>query len=289
MQLAEKQDISVRLDVSTSAAVLPTNFAPSPRVRHDINLESIAVSTQKAISFEAIARCLWSIGEIEQHPSVSQLLAFSLESSFTELPKQQNRFLEELGFAIRTSEHYEIFLSQSRITLSISFEVEEREWGSFYQKIKTKVSVNSNDTKDVLKTVLATLIASALTSCANSPEPMDFEYSLRDRPIYICTINSAIQGDNEALVRKAAAMLSTTQFLSRQHEVEVWKARQMCLAAAGFDPGPIDGIPGERTMRAAESYSAAFDNVQVLWSSSVFARHLIYHSFARHELLRQMK
>lgn len=289
MQLSEKQDVSVRFDVSTSATVLPTNFAPSPRERHDVNLEAIAVSTQKAISFEAIARCLWSIGEIEQHPSVSQFLSFSLDSSFTELPKQQNRFFEVIGFAVRPSGQYEILLPKLRVTLFISFEVEEREWGSFYQKIKTKISVNSADAKDVLKTVLATLIASALTSCANSPEPMDFEYSLRNRPIYICTINSTIHGDNEALVREAAAMLSTTQFLSKQHEVEVWKARQMCLAATGFDPGPIDGIPGERTRRAAESYSAAFDNVQVLWSSSVFARHLIYHSFARHEFLRQMK
>ncbi|MTH60649.1 peptidoglycan-binding domain-containing protein [Paracoccus litorisediminis] len=289
MQVKEDLEIAIRLDVSTSATVLPTNAVPPSADPNSAGLEAIAISTQKAIAFEAITRCLWSIGETEQHPSVASLLSFSLENSFTELPDHQDNFLAQLGFRRRYDDSYEISLPNLGLTVLIAFERQEIERGSIYRKTRTRILITSKDTKDVVKAVLATLIGSALASCAISPEPMDFAYSLRTQPIYICTINASMQGNNEEIVREAAEMLSTTEFRSKEHEMEVWKARQMCLAAAGFDPGPIDGIPGDRTMKAAESYSAAFDNVQILWSSSVFARHLIYHSFVRHELLRQMK
>lgn len=274
METIEYQDVASQLDVSTSATDLPTkNVSLESRLSNE-TLEIIAVSTQKAISFEGVARCLWSIGEMARHPSVSKLLSFELASSFGELPKLQDDLLKEIGFLRQTDGSYKTILPTLNIEILISFKRQRLQQGSLYRKTKTKVVVTSPDGKDIMKMVVAALIGSALTSSANIPD-RDFAYGPKSRPIYICTINNPVMGDSEYLISEAAAMLSTNTFTSKSHEREVWKARQMCLAAAGFSPGEIDGVPGERTNDAVKRYSAEFDNVQVFWSSPIFARHLI--------------
>lgn len=69
---------------------------------------------------------------------------------------------------------------------------------------------------------------------------------------------------------------------ANEEKISAIKARQRCLRAAGYDPGPIDGIQGSRTDAAAAEFAKDRGNIRVDWNSKVFLRHLVQFTIERH-------
>ncbi len=286
VMIDEFTDTAVMVEAAISGLVLPTNAVPPGAPAATAHLDMMATSAQRALVFEALMRLLWALGETGEKPTIASFVRFRL-LSFDDLLSTQRDYMRRLGFSYQEG-NFTRHIRVLNADVHVGFALLESEEGSLYKKIKASVTFTSSELRQALLNVVAILAAEAILS---SP-PVSGAETLIFNPggaKYVCTIDSFITDDYAGALEDAVRTLSTTEFASEQHEREVWMARQMCLAAAGHPPGRIDGIRGENTRLAEEAYSREHDDIRIMWSSPVFARHVLQHAFKSPDYARQME
>lgn len=279
MVVMDRVETTTRIEYEASSVVLPDRDVGEGEKLGSDSLLHLAYASQKAVVFEAILRTLYFCKIGGELVSLEKLTRFTLYSSFASLPDYQNKYLSELGVEYSVDGAYELAIPELELRIIVSFEEIDIREGSLFAYIKTRVDVICP--KTIVSNVLGGLILTAILAGPVEDAPLDFLFTNEDGSHYICTVNHPVPGNPDEIIADAAKLLSTTDFNDEVHKRDVWKARQTCLTAAGFDPGEIDGINGPNTESASEAYTYYFDGVEVNWSSENFARHIIYHSFVR--------
>jgi hypothetical protein len=156
----------------------------------------------------------------------------------------------------------------------IQFQIEDlgKQPGSFFSKHQITVTVNS--AKHFGRDLFIAVLAHLLVTATFGHIPQEPRLPVPPPVHYVCTVDGNIPGDPELLIDAAKQDLDLTQALPQNRTRGVWKSRQICLKAAGFDPGPIDGIRGAGTIRAEDDFEF-FHKVKVNWNSQVFQRYII--------------
>lgn len=188
----------------------------------------------------------------------------------------QRRFLISLGFEFENSNTFRLQVLNGEIRV----EIEEFEAlpGSLWKKKVVRVFLTDFDE------IRRTVIASVFTAMLLSPSPVNpnngFHINSQEGTYFICTSNAEITGGYAQIQEDALKTLSPPNGVDAV--ASTIKARQFCLAAAGFDPGPIDGIYGPKTKAAEEAYSNAHGGINVDWSQN-FSRHILLYAAKHHE------
>ncbi len=249
----------------------------------DVSYQSIRDISEfyfRAYCFEASLR---AVGPVFGHglPVLSSFLPtgnFSQTRSTRDLLSAQNKVLSEarIHFNSETDFSYNIV---DDVVLTGSFSIYDEELGSLFQRRLFTLSLP--DLGQISNAVVGGLVVAALSSIPSSHQSNEFTTKFQGEDLYSCTINAWVVGPNEELVDDMIHELIGNSNQSEQPP-SVWRARQLCLLAAGFDPGPIDGKYGPQTTEAEKRYSYFHGSIKVNWSSRVFARHVIIHAY-RHK------
>lgn len=274
--LLERIDAAVRLEVSSNSTVLsgPYSFYPSAQEYHSV--VSIIV---RALFFEAIFDILGSAFGYKSEIDLQKLVAIAGRSALSLHPMQalseQSRVLGLLGAHIS---------ADGRFTLSIEghdffgkIDVDVIEFGSAFSRTKFIASIPH--ILDISKNVIAGMLVVALTS---GPSTGTIKVSSGPDTLFVCSINASISGDMEKIIEDAISDLVSNDFQVTE-PVSIWKARQLCLYRSGFDPGPIDGIYGNKTKAAEKEFSKAFGGVEVNWANRVFVRFILDQSNKKYQ------
>lgn len=147
--------------------------------------------------------------------------------------------------------------------------------GSFFGRYRIGIALKhaGKYARDVSVALLAGIILSAGSDSGARQPPVDTPY--------VCTINAELAGDRQALVRSAADDLALSAEAPADTHEAVIRARQSCLRAAGFDPGPIDGVYGPRTQAAARHFAFYHGGLIVNWNSAVFRQFVVEQAMHR--------
>lgn len=134
-------------------------------------------------------------------------------------------------------------------TLQLVFSLEAREEGSLFQRIRVSVEAAGGRLFwGVLGSILAAqIMASPHFPTFGQPEP---EYPRA----YVCTIQGYVADSPQKLIDEQVDSLLFVDDGSEGYrpEVERW---QICLVAAGYHPGAIDGRIGRKTRAAIEAFA----------------------------------
>lgn len=170
--------------------------------------------------------------------------------------------------------HYMIWFGDDLIRCDVT--IGPSESGSFWQNYV--LSFDNLSIKGIRDNVIAGLLITTITATCV------FAYAqTQDEPgtygdYYSCTVSAVVQGVRKDIEDDTIADLLMPEFASEHDVTRVTKNRQTCLAAAGFPPGPIDGIWGKKSAAAASDFSKFNQNIKVDWESPVFLRFLVQKS-----------
>lgn len=220
---------------------------------------------------------LAGLDDTEQPIEYTTITPYQPISKFNALPDTtQNGLLLEptptsiAGPPLSTSQR--MYFSFSEGDIEFIIESEDLIIGSLFQRLRASITVS--DFKDVGKNVISALLAGAILATVISPVPAGSANELSEN-IYVCSINGHLDGNRLAIESDAISDLKIYNNSDAHEQLHATRARQLCLKAAGFDPGPIDGIHGKRTTHAQNEFAQTHGGIIVNWNSEVFLRFLI--------------
>ena len=160
-------------------------------------------------------------------------------------------------------------------------ELRTYERGSRFARIR--MHFTPQDGIDFLSGVCASLVAAAIIGLAT---PAGTENVVRmDAPEgtwFVCSVGLEVGGDRDRIFDRAADELELHAEADAEARRRIVQGRQMCLAAAGFSPGPIDGVSGELTKAAERAFVAHHGLERFAWESHFARRFLVETAHQRH-------
>ncbi|MFD1158356.1 peptidoglycan-binding domain-containing protein [Roseovarius aestuarii] len=152
--------------------------------------------------------------------------------------------------------------------LKIEFERLESHFGSF--SIKRTLKVVLPDPQQVSSAVLASLIFSVIPTYG---ENITVAEGKAENSLFVCYLNRTMPDEFGQIMDTAVTDLKMSANFSELERQRVWRNRQLCLKAAGYDPGLIDGINGPKTEAAFKEF--AKDIPSASWKNENIIRLLI--------------
>ncbi|WP_445217328.1 hypothetical protein ACKWRH_35545 [Bradyrhizobium sp. Pa8] len=192
------------------------------------------------------------------------------DASLDDLLSKQDSYFREVGITSGDN-----FLAIPFLGGKIQFNIENLDQavtGSYFSKFRASITIES--AKHFSRDLFIAVVAHLLVSTAFGHVPRHVELPPPPPVHYVCTVDGSIPGDPESLISEATNDLGLSQQSAPTRIKEVWKSRQLCLKAAGFDPGAIDGVRGVATIRAEQRFEH-FYSVKVNWNSKVFQRYIV--------------
>jgi hypothetical protein len=189
---------------------------------------------------------------------------------------------EALGIGGVLLEGPDLLLFRSRGgVLEVSVRLEAQEEGSLFQRVRVYVAGKG---EKLAWNVLANLLSALILGSVFLPSPVPTA-APDHPPAYVCTLDGYVAESPERLIEEQVERLLFVDDGSEAYrpEVENW---QVCLLAAGYHPGPIDGRLGPRTREAIEAFAADTGVARPDTANRVFARLLLSRtlSFARTQM-----
>ena len=224
--------------------------------------------TARALALFDIPSMIRPAAAVDAGPTIPYVVSV-LDGSPESLLSKQASYFNEVGIIADDQN-----LSVPFLHGNVRFQIERLEalHGSFLAKFKATITIEAAKKfgQKLFVAVLVDLLASTIVGHA----PRSPELPVPPAVHYVCTIDGNVSGDPESLIDAAKHDLYLSQPSSPDRTREVWKSRQICLKAAGFDPGRIDGARGVDTIRAEKQFEY-FHSVKVNWNSQVFQRYII--------------
>jgi hypothetical protein len=176
---------------------------------------------------------------------------------------QQDRVFARLGVQVSSPDR--LIIPFDAGSIAFLFKVEEQIPGSFFSKFSVDAEVRG--VGRIGESVVAVLLAGVLSGPVQRAVP--------PQTGYYCTMSAVLTGDRNQLIRQAADDLRMPDHPSSEAQEEVWRSRQLCLAADGVGIGRLDGSYGPDTQRAENDYSRKNEGIPVNWESPVFREYVV--------------
>ncbi|NVK20798.1 MAG: hypothetical protein HWE30_19135 [Methylocystaceae bacterium] len=275
--------LEVRAQVSVPLSNIVLKGSALRRVVEADEFLQVSRLVLRAYCFEAVLRALL-LANGQQRLTVDDFLRGGFKNGRLDLPqieRNQESLLKRYQVEQRERDLYEFTIGEHSATLQIVHHTSE--YGSIFSNFSLRAFIP--DSKSVSSSVLATLIAQALM--APVPDWPSRKIILRssDGPHYVCTMNKDVSNTEEELAYGnledtiSDAVGAMHSVAGEDIAISVWKSRQACLVAAGFDVGGIDGIYGPKTKSAERAYSYYHGGIEVDWSDRIFIRDLIWNAY----------
>ena len=258
-------------EITVNISLLDTQDQPQPWNKDDLdsvaNLilrDHLVRSAGRVLGLFDIQNALDQIGPITVAPG-------TIPPRPSELLALQDAQFKNLG--ITTDGPLFLFIPVEDGGFEFRIETLENTWGSFLSRKRILIAWRATQkfTTEFARELAVALLAHAiLTGPAEAPPLPSPSYH------YACTIDSNVSGvDREKLIALPIQDLVLASNMSATQRQKVITARQVCLRAAGFYPGPIDGIDGPQTQKAAGDFAYFHGNIIINWNSPVFLRLLV--------------
>jgi len=267
----------VRVNGSMFSTLVETSRAV-PIVRSD--QEKIVSTSERSVLFAMLLQLIKELSLAPSAPSILDLIQIQADTT-SGLLDVQATILESFDVRRGAPSEFSILLKElDQLEIRISFETAGLYSGSLGKKTLIKIDILSNNA--TLAAVFGPLIIYAATAFWSDMARIEYMNHVYEN-MYVCTVGEIGFSDVFEAEDNAVALLVTQTFDNSEHERDVWKARQLCLKAAGVSPGEIDGIYGEATRDAEQSYTEKYNGTVVNWSSRNFARHIILQTRSIYE------
>jgi hypothetical protein len=267
---------STLVDVAHSAIILPgpkyADFSPG-------DYAAISLVVSRALLFEALFDVLAKCQGAERLPDFRDLIVAAAD--LTKPRDAVTLQLQAMRPYVRPSGQAGAFeMTVSGYTLTGRIEVTILDLGS--ARTKNKFEINVGDLKDIAKQVIAAIIFTALTSHPVAGGAV--VYDDKNETIFVCSLDVEFSGNKDDIINRAVDDLISTGDPEKD-PAAMWKARQICLYRAGFDPGPIDGVYGPKTKAAESAFSNYHNKISVNWRSRNFAMFVLKNTNHKYQKL----
>ena len=283
-------DVQIRASLRFNVTFLDTSKAEHEdlRTRFKEQLELTSDILLKGIITNSIleAASIWD--DNVNPPGLDNLICHDLPAATHEFLERQNAILRSYG--IHPTDDGVLHYRTPRESIFINIEHIEHFHGSFLSKntIRIVVSEGKSIAGHVIAGLFVVIISSAIISHPDGDGNNDpVLITAEQKPLYICFLDTVILGNAESIYENAAVDLLMLKHYSNEEKKLVIRSRQACLKAAGFDPGPIDGIDGPLTEGAAEAFSYYHGGIVINWNSVIFLRFLVQSATKRQSKLRR--